>query len=267
MDNQQDLDGRLSAYLDGELSEAECAEIESLLAQDEAAAARLELLASAKMDFEGAASEIDGIPMSAGLSDTLDRLSTGQDTADPQDNVIAFPLWRRASRFMNEHRAVAASVAVAAGAMTLQTAIPAQVASVDGLPADGTIYANSEMGQVLQASASGTETRLANGLVAKPRFSFESDGGYCRVVDTAAEAASGRFVACRTENAWRVAVATFSDRGGPSTDAPYSTASQAGSETIERFLDAVMEKAPLGADEEQQVMADDWSGQSATQEE
>ncbi len=265
-DDITDLDARLSAYLDGELSPEESAEIDAMIASDDVVAGRLEALAMAKADFEEAASDIDDVEMSPGLSDLLERLETEQAAPDPDTNVIGFPLWRRASAFVQEHRAVAASVVVATGLMAAQTALPAQVASVEGLTGSGTIYADSKLGSVLEASASGTLEVVGDGLSATPRFTFASDDTFCRVIDVTSDTSNGRLVACRAETAWRVAIATFGEVEGNAPDAPYRTASAAGAESIETFLDAAMSGAPFGRDDEAQLLKSGWTKPAAPKE-
>ena len=260
----KDLDTRLSAYLDGELNEADMAELEALIAGDETVAERLEALALAKDEFEAAAREIDDVPMSASLAALVQDLEDGTRKAGETGDVVAFPFWKRAGRFVADHRAVAASVAVAAGTMSLTTAIPAQVASVDHL--SGTYYADSDMGRVFEAAASGTVVEVADGLSAVPRFTFASGEDYCRVVDVTSEATEGRIVGCRVENAWRVAAATYGPAAGGSPDAPYRTASAAGAQSIEDFLDAAMSDAPLGLEDEAELMEFGWSLPAADKE-
>lgn len=256
-DDKPDLDARLSAYLDGELNEADMAELEALIAGDETVAERLEALALAKNEFEAAAREIDDVPMSASLGALVQHLEDGTRKAGETGNVVEFPFWKRAGKFVADHRAIAASVAVAAGTMSLTTAIPAQVASVETL--SGTYYADSEMGQVFEAAASGTVVEVADGLSAVPRFTFASGEDHCRVVDVTSDVTEGRIVGCRVENAWRVAAATYGPAAGGSPDAPYRTASAAGAKSIEDFLDAAMSDAPLGLEDEAQLMEFGWS--------
>ena len=260
-DDNRTLDARLSAYLDGELDAAGITEIERLIDSDPQVAARLEALATARADFETASHEIDDVPMSASLATMLDRLESRADEDDETSEVIAFPAWRQAASFFRQHRAIAASVAVAAGAMTLQTAVPAQVSSIDGLPANGALPADSGVGRVLEASASGSSQTLEDGLTVTPRFTFASGEGYCRVADTVSNGAQSRFVACREKTGWQVAIATFTAASGGSPDAPYRTASQAGSESVEAFLDSTMTDPPLGAEEESELIKTGWSGQ------
>lgn len=257
-DDINDLDSRLSAYLDGELGSIESAALETLIASDPHVAARLEAIATARADFETTSHEIDDIPMSASLTATLERLAESRNDHRNTDNIVPFPVWRRTAAFIQEHRAVAASVAVAVGAMTLQTAVPAQVASVEGLPASGILHADRGIGQVLEASASGSSKELPDGSTITPRFTFASDNTYCRVADTASKDTQARFVACRKDAGWRVAIATFSAASGGSTHSPYQTASQAGSKSVERFLDATMTDAPLGAQEEAGLIKAGW---------
>jgi putative zinc finger protein len=256
VENLKELDARLSAYLDGELSEADMAELEALIAGDGTVAVRLEALAFAKDEFEASAREIDDVPMSASLTALVQGLEDRTRQAGKADNVVAFPLRRRVGRFVADHRAIAASVAVAAGIMSLMTAIPAQVADVDEL--SGTYYADSEMGQVFEATASGTVVEVADGLSATPRFTFASGEDYCRVVDVASAETQGRLVACRIENVWRVAAATYGSAAGRSPDAPYRTASAAGAKSIEDFLDVAMSDAPLGLEAEAELMEFGW---------
>ena len=252
-----DLDARLSAYLDGELNEAGIAGLEALIAADETVADRLEALALAKDEFEASAREIDDAPMSTSLAALVQDLKDGKRKAGTPNNVVEFPFWKRAGKFVADHRAIAASIAVAAGTISLTTALPAQVASVGSL--SGTYYADSEMGQVFEATASGTVVEVADGLSATPRFTFASGEDYCRVVDVISAETEGRLVACRGENAWRVAAATYGPAAGESPDAPYRTASAAGAKSIEDFLDAAMSDAPLDLEAEAKLMEFGWS--------
>lgn len=255
-EESMDLDTRLSAYLDGELNDADSAELEALIASDEAVAERLEALALARDDFEASASEIDDAPMSASLSALVEDLKEGRRTGDEPSNVVAFPFWKLAGRFVAQHRAIAASVAVAAGAMTLTTALPAQVAEVDGL--SGTYYADSGFGVVLEASASGSTNDIGDGMTAVPRFTFASGEGFCRVVDVKSASRDGRLVACREDTeAWQVMIATFGP-AATTSPGPYRTASAAGSASIEDFLDTVMSDAPLGLEAEAELMEFGW---------
>lgn len=255
-EDKMDLDARLSAYVDGELNEADMAELEALIAVDETVAERLEALALAKNAFEASAREIDNVPMSTSLAALVQDLEDGKRKTGAPDNVVEFPLWKRAGKFVADHRAIAASIAVAAGTISLTTAIPAQVASVGSL--SGTYFADSEMGQVFEATASGTVVEVADGLSATPRFTFASGEDYCRVVDVASAETQGRLVACRIENVWRVAAATYGSAAGRSPDAPYRTASAAGAKSIEDFLDVAMSDAPLGLEAEAELMEFGW---------
>ena len=263
-DDTHDLDTRLSAYLDGELDEAGSEALETLIASNEQVAARLEALATARADFETSAHEIDDIPMSASLAATLERLELDEDE-DADDTIIAFPVLQRASSFMRQHRAIAASVVVATGAMTLQTAIPAQMASLDSLPTSGTLHADSGIGSVFEAGASGQSVEIANGVMVTPRLTFSTGESFCRVADTASADSEARLVACREETGWRVAIASFSASASGAEDAPYRTASQAGAQSVESFLDAAMTTAPLSVDEEAALIESGWPDQPTDQ--
>ncbi|WP_300379154.1 hypothetical protein [Henriciella sp.] len=257
--DSHDLDIRLSAYLDDELPDAERKELERLIAADPATAARLEELSQADSDFDHAAREIDSIPMSASLTAVLDRLESSNGAASTSSGFFAAPAFHSPWRFLRDHRAIAASVAVAAGAVTLQTAIPTQDARVEVLDGAGTIQADSGLGKVLDASASGATARLPGGLSATPRFTFEESNGYCRVVDITGARSEGRMVACRTDSAWRVTVAAFSEASETSPDAPYRTASSAAPESIEAYLDAAMKDAPLSTGAETELIRTGWT--------
>lgn len=257
-----DLDIRLSAYLDGELSEAEHRELEKSIAEDPAIAARLEELALATSGFEEASRDIDDIPMSASLTSLLDRLETDKETTPAFPGFLA-PTFK----VLRDHRAIAASVVVAAGAMTLQTAIPAQVASVDGLDGTGTIHADSRLGGVLEASSSGERVDLGKNVSATPRLTFASGDGFCRVLDLSGSTSSGRLVACRAEAAWQVTLAAFSNANEGSPEAPYRTASSAGPESIESYLDTAMTGAPLGQEAEADLIQSGWTSPAADEEE
>lgn len=263
-DKIQNLDTRLSAYLDGELNETDCEAVEALIASDPQTAARLEALATARADFETASHDIYEIPMSASLTDMLERLKAGRnDKTD--DTIVAFPVWQRAAGFVRQHRAIAASVAVATGAMTLQTALPAQMASVEGLPVNSTLQADRGVGRVFEAGTSGESIDVAGGMTVTPRFTFASGNSFCRVADTASNETTARLVACREETGWHVAIASFSAPASGAEDAPYRTASQAGAESVEAFLDSAMTNPPIGANEEAALIENGWPSPSSEQ--
>lgn len=267
--NTPTLDERLCAYLDNELSEAERSEIEDLLVDDEAIADRLEALALANSDFVEFAEEIDDIPMSAGLSELVERLKdvaaqpepqAAPSPAVPHTNVIAFPLWKRAMRQIGEHRAIAASVMIGVIAAGISPVLLSDRA--DPPPYSGSvILASSDLGAFLTVEASGTTFERKDQRLT-PALSFATDTGTpCRVVNYWAPDTDGQFVACRTDGNWHVEQAAYRAIKGEGPDADYQSASGGAIAEIEAYLDQYLFEGPFSVTEEQDLLNSDWAYQ------
>lgn len=260
-------DERLCAYLDNELSEAERAEIEDLLVDDEKFADRLETLALANSDFVEFAQEIDHTTMSTGLSELVERLKVAAARPEqqpvsspiaPDTNVVAFPFWKRAMRQVSEHRAIAASVmigAIAAGFSPLLLSDGGEPPPYSGR----VILASSDLGNFLTVEASG-KTFLRKDQRFTPALSFATNkGAPCRVVNYSAPGTDGQFVTCRIDGNWRVEQAAYRANSGEGPDADYQSASGGSFAEIESYLDQYLFEGPFSRTEEQGLLNSDWA--------
>jgi hypothetical protein len=253
------MDEKLSAYLDNMLPEVERASLESLLAASPELAARLEALALANTDFIARAAEIDRIPMSDGLRIQLESLQAAAGSA--AENVTDFRPRKALNRFFNDHRAMAACAALAAGFFTWQLVLPGpDLAPSDAVSPGGLIIAVSPLGQMFAASPSETAVRLGEGEEGRVRFSFASeDGGWCRLADIEAPDGTSRLVACQSSDDWRIVIAAYTGPAGdPGTDV-YRTASTEAAASVEALLDTLMAGAPLSQEEEKALIETGWT--------
>lgn len=254
------MDEKLSAYLDNMLPEDERAGLEALLAVSPELADRLEALALANADFISHAADIDRVPMSGTLDRQLQSLS---GAAAGGSNVTPFRPRAGLPRFLTEHRALAACAAVAAGIFAWQATVPASTAP-GGMDAGGMIYADTSLGRMLSTATSDTVVGLGDGAEGRVRFTFAStEGDWCRLADLEQSGNTSRLVACQSGEDWRVMIAAYSGPAdGAGTDV-YRTASTQAVASVEDLLDTMMQDAPLGPDEEKDVIRQGWSPANA----
>ena len=250
------LDEQLSAYLDGEVSEAERALIEQKLASDPDAAKRLEQLRGADHAYTGG-TEINTAPMSEGLAALATRLNAEPGSA-AGETVVPLRTARSWFQTLREHRAIAACAAMVSGFLAMQASVGSlQMASTD-LPGDGIVVASSELFNVFQRGASGDPQSIGDGQTATPQFTFASDNGApCRVVDVTSDTRSGRMVGCKTDETWSIQVASFRDVSDTSAG-PFQTATGGPDPVIEAYLDEVMPGQPLTQAEESLAISNGW---------
>lgn len=251
------LDEQLSAYIDGELAPAARAAVESLLAEDQAAARRLEQLRGANLAYTAEAEIVDDVPLSEGLEALTIHLQAEERLLHPEGGTASS---RRKGVFsyIREHRAIAACAAMLSGLLAMQAGIGTmQMASTD-LPTDGVVLASSDWHDLLETAPSGELRQVSDTLTATPQFSFaRQDGDFCRVVDTAGAERSARLVACRQDDTWEIQVASFQTHQGSA--GPFQTASGGADPIVEAYLDSAMAGAPLDLDAEARAIAQGWT--------
>lgn len=224
---------KLMAFADGELNEAERAEIEAALAQDPALREQVEAhramrnrLASA---FDGALSE--PVPP---------RLAEAAQT-QRQADVIDFAARRAAKWSFREYGAMAASIALGlvVGIGTMQQSQPMFRTASEGLVAGG-------------ALSQALDTQLASDEAGTVRIGLsfrDQEGDYCRTFDLTQGAAAG--VACRENDSWVIQLMADGAGGGEIR--------QVGSSPeVISAVEAIIAGDPLDADGERAARDADW---------
>ncbi len=196
---------QLSAYLDGELSDAALAEVEAAIAADASAAARLAEIRAAdehlRSAFAGALEE----PVPARLEALL-RAPRGPSVAAPaRARLRAFPVSSR------QLAALAASLVL--GVMVGRGLLPSNDAAASfAVNAGGMAVASEEVGRALDRIRAGEVARVADHpLVVRLTFR-DASGRYCREFQL--HASTG--LSCRSRDGWGLeALAATPAMAGP----------------------------------------------------
>lgn len=260
-ERQHPDDAILSALIDDELPPEQAARLRARFAEDPVLAARYEALRRADGRVRRAFASADAGPMPEGVLRLL-RDHEEQDerpAAARSTKVVPLP---GLYRFYRPPVALAAGIAlfflgfVLARVLLPQAATAPELALAD---AAGVVSEASPLYRVLENLPSSETTRLPGALSATPRLTFEHvDGGYCRLVDVAGARDVSRTLACRTDGAWRLQLATFAD-AKPVPGDGYRLASGDRSAAIDRAIDDLIEGAPLGAEAEAELLRSGWS--------
>lgn len=246
----------LSAFLDGELPEAQMRQVRERLAEDPALADRLAELSATDEALVHHYSAIDERPLPEGLqqllADSDTRFESEPGPAKPSAQVIEFPLWRRARQALSQHAGLAASVALALGFGLAQL-----TGTFTGTIAPNTADSWQPVAQRLDTLPSGASQSLPDGREITPRISFvNQQGQYCRQYRLSGSEQSSENIACRTEQgsaAWEQ-MASISQ---PATESgSYQTAS--GGSVLDGVLDQMMADGIIEPSREQQLIQQNW---------
>ncbi len=235
-------DETLSAFLDGELSGEERAEVEAAIAADPALQARLSALDAATRRFAEAIREADKEPMPAGVEDLL-RPKT--------DNVVAFKPRKKEQPKWAAQAAIAASLLALVVAAALFGDGPGGGERV--LIAAGPVDKASPLHRALDRTASADSAQVGRSSI-RPVATFRIAGGaICReFVATQGEGAV-RAVACREDRQWTVKIAATEAANAGGYQPPSGPAA-----AISAFVDAAIEGDALGPDEERALIDAKW---------
>lgn len=249
MDNKDDI--LLSAYVDGEIDDAEAREIERRLAADGDLRKRLDAMRAADAATRKLFAAVDAAPM----PDAVLRLLESKPAMP--DNVVAFPQ-RGLSRFMQMPVAIAASVALVVGFMVSDLArqAPGPATSIELLSARS-IDTESGLHRLLEQSSSGQEMDLGSGETGRALLTFEDrTGEYCRQVQVNTDASAAHAVACRRDDVWQVEALAFVDTA---PDGQFQPAAGATPFTITATVDALIGTAdPFEEEQENQTISNSW---------
>ena len=245
----------LSAYIDGELPEADVHELKARLLREPELARRLEVLRGSDSEAQRLYAAIDERPMPQAVLDLLQQ----KPAAAGDDNVIAFPT-RGVRQFLQMPVAIAASVALLAGFLVADLFRESDIASPEtgGLYA-GQIDAQSNLHRLLEEGTSTDPQMLAEGISAELLLTFQDrNGDFCRQLRVDGGAAPLQGLACRRGDSWQVEAVSIAAE--PSPDGSYQLASGATPIAIDAAIDALIgSRPPLDSDEEKAVISNAWT--------
>jgi negative regulator of sigma E activity len=188
-------DEKLSAFLDAELPEAEMEAIREQLIEDENLANRMADLAMVDELLAMSYSTIDTRPLPQSINKLLaeDKPKTA--------NIIAFPLLKKIQQRLQQHAAIAASVALVIGF---------GIAQFRHTNTDNSWEA---VAHILETAPSGVEQLSSSGAQIKPRLTFTNKAGeYCRQFVMIDKNTTSENIACRTDNQWQLAASIYIEK-------------------------------------------------------
>lgn len=250
-------DDTLSAFLDGELPEAEMQAVRVRLAEEPELTERLAELSAVDDTLHRHYGAIDDRP----LPEAVQRMLTGTDEEPEQSDwaqkgssrgrVIEFPLWRRARQTLSQHAAMAASVALALGFGLAHLS--------GGLGTDAGARWQA-VAASLETLPSGANRTLADGSEITPRISFVNrSGDYCRQYRAVDSGQMSENIACRTGGAeadWELMASVRLPAQEPGT---YQTAS--GGSLLDSTLDQMMAGDIIEPSREKTLIEQNWENQ------
>ena len=235
----------LSAFLDGELPEADMQAIRDQLVADQALGERLADLAAVDRTLTDHYGAIDQRPLPAAVTELL------QPQAAPPATVVAFPYWRRARQGLQRRAGTAVAAALALG-FGLAHWWP-------GAPTDG----NADwpiVADALEVSPSGQTHNLTTGAELTPRLTFTNTAGaFCRQFHLQGPDKASENIACR--NSGRIAGEQVASVAVPRVEAEnrYQTAS--GGSVLDSTLDQMIAGDLITPARERQLMENGWQRQ------
>lgn len=253
-------DATLIAYLDGQLSDAECHRLEERLAHDSVAAGRLDQLARsadlARRAFEPVMQE----PVPPDLIAAVWQAPLPASGApSPRRRAANSGFWPRFGERLERMRwgwgGMAGAVAIAAVvAVLVLPYVPEPNASADGWALrTGDVVRGDALAVALDTAPSGRSITIGEGTAAVVA-TFETREGFCREVSrqTSDRAFSELAILCRgDQESWRV---VFAEGGAK---ASYVTASSQRQDRADAVLEA-LGAVPLGDSAENELLAKAW---------
>lgn len=234
-------DEMLSAFLDNELDAAETEVVRAQLEHDEKLAERLAALAMADLQVRERVDALNSQAIPARVYKLLEE-------TDEPTNVVSLSRWKMLKNTVQEHVAVAASVALMIGF---------GLGSWTLAPTTGT--ADTAIAVALETQPSGKPYELANNATFTGQLTFvDNQGDYCRQYELTQQQTTTTAIQCRRNGAWQqvasLEVATQSQSGG------YQTATD--KHMLDPVLDQMMQSAPLTPAQEQETLNAAWNSTS-----
>lgn len=239
-------DEQLSAFLDAELPEHEMEMIRQQIIEDETLANRLAEFAMVDEQITQHYSAIDARPLPDAITQLLAAAPT-ETKASVSAQIIAFPVWKKIQRGLQQHAAIAACTLLVLGYGFIQLLPSSQDSPLDNW---------SAIAAALDTTASGSEQTLAQGQRIKPRLTFVNQAGnFCRQFFIADAQRSAETIACRIDGEWRTDVSVATKTAPESLD--YQTATNQAAVLDER-LDEIMQGDALDAQQEASAIQRGW---------
>lgn len=229
-----DIEERLAAFLDGEMSEAEAAAFEAQLAADPALAARAEAWCANDDRISAAFAPVAAMPLPQDLLAKLeavpDVIAASKVTA-ANDNP---PAWRRF-------------------AMPLGGALAASLAALFLIGPKPEASGGRDLSYALETGRSLQPVRLADGQTVTPTMTIRTaDGRFCREF----QQADTTGLACRSDGKW--AVEAKAAGTGPSEQTGIAVAGGADASALDAAYKRLGASDPLGAAEEAKLISGNW---------
>lgn len=247
-----DDDAALSALLDGALPAEQAEPLRRRIADEPALARRLEELrqvdGALRRTYAGIADEplpqrvLDGLQSRGVVASFRPRVSSG-------------------TRWFSLRSAVATGAALAAGfiiaCLVLQRAEP--IVPLGFITKGGSVEEGSALYEVLQTVPSSESRALGESWSATARLTFrDKKGDPCRQVDLTGAGGVLETLACRREGSWRMELIAFGPAGTPMAGGVYRPATGVPPSPLDDAIDALIDGAPLGREEEEELIARAW---------
>lgn len=254
---------QLSAFLDGELPEAEMQYVREAIAIDISLADKLAALAEVDVIVKSAAEKATATALPKSVLMLLEQeagLSTGDlndtdqsenlsDRKEKSNKVLAFSVQRKRRKWYVP-LAAAASFAALAGLVFVQQ---------DRTVTPGTSLLASQwdrVSSVLDLKLTGESVELASGLEVTPQLSFIStESTYCRQAKVVTSNEKNTLIACRnTQSEWQLVASSL--QATDQNTGPYQTASKA--DVFNDEINKLMSASPLNRVQEQRAIESQW---------
>lgn len=240
----------IMAYLDGQMSDAECERFEGHMAHDPALAAAVERMVANDNLLRSAFAA----PMAEGVGgDVLARFGLAEASTPVADNVVAFP-----SPAPVKTAPVAANEDVAPWRRLHWPALGGGLAACLALVAffQG---GQSEFGKAMDTTASRQIAALEEGMTVQPVLSFQAgDGRFCREFVRVSGAVATDGIACKSGDDWTIEAEV---KGAPtlSSGQQIEVAGGADGKGLSDAYTRLNAGDPLPVDEEKALIAKKWA--------
>jgi len=225
-------DETLSAFLDRELSDDKMAHVRDAIAVDPAVAERVAQLASVDALVRKHADAMSTKEMPENITRLL-----------APNNVVDLSLWNRTRRILQEHAALAASLALLVGL------------SAGYLGGSDSPATRPDLATWLDSAISGETVTVDSDTRLLARFTFiDNQQRYCRHYQLQTEDAVSENVACRHHDGWELVATAQTSRIHQAND--YQLASSTA--LLDSTLDVMMQGQALSLDDETQLIQQRW---------